>query len=425
MRKLFFIQFLVIPILLLWQGCSKQHIGIITPNQFQGSDIERIQAAIDKAAKTTNRVVIPPDNSDESGKWLIDSAILLPSNISVILKNCTIQLSDSSRDNMFRSDNVGIGITDPAWNYNISIIGIGRVVLKGAKDPRATGDARKKLSLTPTKDVKETGNYHISYGSDASRKGVKQTGDWRDILILMAYVKGFTLRNVIIKDTHGWAISNERVVNAKISHIRFHSLPFDIIDSTKKIVRNRDGIHLRFGCKNFRINNVSGRTGDDFIALSALEPGDWSKEAGSLHSMMVTADKWRGAKDNIENIYITNIVAKSDTRAIAIRANGEASINHVYINGVMFKGGHNAVLFSGRGYGAPSKPGKINHIYAMNIMGGGDKSLIQIDAPIADCSFVNSFYFGDGEQIILYNIKKDETRNIVVQNIGSIRNIPL
>src|SRR5699024_4710301 len=109
---------------------------------------------------------------------------------------------------------------------------------------------------------------------------------------------------------------------------------------------------------------------------------DQSMETGSLNSTMVTSRKWKGPKDNIENIYITNIVAKSDTRAVAIRANGEASINHVYINGVIYRGPNNAILLSGRGYGPASKPGKINNIHAMNIIGGG-KALIRVDAPIA------------------------------------------
>ena len=69
--------------------------------------------------------------------------------MTVILENCIIQLSDQCRDNMFRSNNVGTGITDPKWNYNISIIGTGDVVLKGADNPRATGDA-----LTHTKSIK-------------------------------------------------------------------------------------------------------------------------------------------------------------------------------------------------------------------------------------------------------------------------------
>lgn len=419
MRKPFLIHSVIVLSLLFFQSCTTQNVkNNITPNQFRGTDIERIQAAIDRAAETTSLVIIPSNNSNDSGLWLIDSAILLPSDITVILKNCTIQLSDKCRDNMFRSDNVGQGITKPKWNQNIKIIGIGDVLLEGADNPRATGDASKKLRLDPTKEIKETGSYHISYGTDAGKKGAKQMGDWRNIMILMAYVDGFIFRNVTIKNAHAWSVSNERVRNAEISNIRIYSPPVSIIDSVKRLVRNRDGIDIRNGCKNFRMNNISGRTGDDFIAFSILRGlGKQDMEAGILNSTMVTTRKWRGSEDDIENIFITNIACQSDTRAIAIRANDVASINHVYINGVISEGGYNVILLSGRGYGSASKPGKINNIQAMNIMGDGSRSLIQIDAPIADCSFMNGLYTGDGEHVIFYKIEQSKIRNIDTLNL--------
>src|SRR5699024_7788860 len=180
MKKLLLIHWIAFFAFLLLIGCGRRRLQPITPNQFKGSDTKRIQTAVNKAAETTRRVVIPAINSNGSGKWLIDSAILLPSHITVILKNCTLQLSDNSRDNMFRSDNVGIGIKNPKWNYDIRIIGIGDVLLKGAKNPRATGDARKILSLDPRKDIEEgkgdklPPHYTFTYGTDASKEGVKQ-----------------------------------------------------------------------------------------------------------------------------------------------------------------------------------------------------------------------------------------------------------
>lgn len=420
MRKFFSIPLLTLYSFLLFQACTHQDKGIITPNQFEGCDIERIQAAVDMAAKITGKVVIPATNENGSGIWLIDSAILLPGNMTVILDNCTIQLSDSCRDNMFRSDNVGIGITDPHWNQNIHIVGVGHVVLQGADNPRATGDAAKKLSRSPDKDIEDTGNYHISYGTDAGKEGMKQTGDWRNIMILMAYVKNFTLTNVTIKNAHGWAISNERVVDAAFSDIRIYSPAISVIDSMEKMVRNRDGIDIRNGCKHFRINNISGKTGDDFIALSLLQGfGNQDMSAGSLHSTMVTSRVWKGLDDDISDIYITNIQCQSDTRAIAIRANDESGIHDLFINGVISKGGYNALLFSGKGYGPPSKPGKINNVHVMNFMGDGE-SLIRIDAPIADCSFMDGLYLGNGDQIIGYHIDQDKTENIVTQGLTRI-----
>lgn len=423
MRRLFFKPFTTILIFVLFIGCSEQNRKNITPNQFKGSDTERIQAAVNKAAGSTGKVIIPANNSNGSGVWLLDSAVLLPSNMTVILDNCTVQLSDRCRDNMFRSNNVGIGIriTSPDWNYNISIIGLGDVTLKGAVNPRATGDSGKTLSLNPEEDIEKSGNWKITYGTDAGKEGLKQTGDWRNIMILMAYVDGFKLKNVNIENTHAWAISHERVMNADISNIRINNPESSILNGRKQLIRNRDGINLRHGCKNFRIDNISGMTGDDFVALSTLGlNAENTDEGGTLNSTMVTSRKWRGPEDDTENIYITNIVCESSTRAVAIRANDVASINNIYINGVIFKGGHNALLVGGRGYGKDSQPGKINTIHAMNVIGDG-KSLIQIEEAISDCSFMSGIYTGDGDQIIIYNMDKSKTTNVISHDLIKIK----
>lgn len=406
-------------------GCSKenneddntQNWENISPNNFIGSDTDRIQSAIKAAKGTTNKVVIPFLNSNCSEIWLIDKAILLPSNMSIILDNCTLQLSDKCRDNMFRSDNVGIGIKNPQWNYNINITGIGNVVLKGAKNPRATGDSGKKLSLNPDADIKKTGDWRHTYGTDAGKENEKQTGDWRNIMILMAYVNGFKLKNVSIENSHAWAVSHERVINAEISDIAFYNPgSITVSNSTSQLVRNKDGINLRHGCKDFEISNISGTTGDDFIALSTLGLTSEIREGGSLYSTMVTTREWEGIEDDTEQIFISNINCKTPTRAVAIRANSVAGINNVYINGVVYNGSNNCLLIGGQGYGLASLSGKINNIHAQNITGNG-KSLILIESAISDCSFINGVYTGSGEKIIIYNIDESETSNIFVNNL--------
>jgi hypothetical protein len=45
---------------------------------------------------------------------------------------------------MFRSENVGVGIRYPASSENIALVGIGDVILRGAKNPRATGDGEER-----------------------------------------------------------------------------------------------------------------------------------------------------------------------------------------------------------------------------------------------------------------------------------------
>ena len=134
----------------------------IDPNDFHGSDIEKINAAIQFSAGNGGVVRIPQRKADETSDrnyWLIDSAILLPANTTVILANCRIKLSNICRDNFFRSANCGIGIKEVEEISSIHITGIGSAVLEGADIPRATGDSGKTLG-------------ERTFGSDAGKEGV-------------------------------------------------------------------------------------------------------------------------------------------------------------------------------------------------------------------------------------------------------------
>ena len=409
----------IILLIIAIQGLSvnADPVQIITPNDFKGSDIERIQAAINAAKKTTHKIVIPQRNSNGTNVWKIDSAILLPGNMTVILDNCIIQLSDSCRDNMFRSDNVGIGITNPVWNYNISIIGVGDVLLKGADNPRSTGDAYRTLMQDPI-------NGRVSYGSDAGKKDRKQKGDWRNNLIQIAYVDGFTLKNVKIENSHAWAISFERTRNAGLADLRFNNPESTLINGLEKKVCNKDGINLRHGCRYFRINNITGINGDDLIALSSLDAAPYYHTNGDVNSYQVTSTKWNGPEDDTEQIFITN--CQTNYTGVAIRASDSASIHHMYINGIITKarpdtpapygGSPYTLLVGGGGYGRASIPGKINNIFAMNLIGDG-KSLILIESPIANCEFMNGIFTGSGAAAITYTIDKAETKNVEEVNL--------
>lgn len=399
----------------------------ISPNQFTGSDTERIQAAVDAASRSTGVVVIPRENQRENSRnlWLIDSAILLPPDITVMLDNCTLQLSDTSRDNLFRSNNVGAGITDPVKSRNIALIGIGQVTLKGATNPRSTGDAARQLTLDPAK-ARTEGKWRVSYGSDAARPEEKQTGDWRNIMILIAKVDGFRMHNLSIKNSHAWAVSFERVQHAEITDIRIHNPEEIEVDGRTVHVYNKDGIDLRQGCKHFRIDRISGFTADDFIALSSLDTKpDQPVSNGNLNSTMVTAARWFGPEDDIEHIHISNIDSQSICRSIAIRGSDAAGIHHVTINQLIGRavkgigGRHNALLIGGKGYGKPSLPGKIHHITAMNCVATGHSPVL-IEAPVADCHFMNFFYDGADPQLVQFNVPKDQCQRVTETNMQKI-----
>ena len=285
-----------------------QNDRFVTPNAFQGSDTERINQAIRAAAKAGCRVVVPHRNEAGDGPrdiWLLDSAILVQDNTILELDNCHIKLSDRCRDNMIRSANCGLGISEIQPMQHIQIYGVGHVVLEGADRPRATGDSAKTLG-------------ERTYGTDAGVEGKSQTGDWRNIGILLAEVEHFRVENLHIKDSHCWAISLERCAFGRVRDIDFASSGHKVIDGVRQTTLNQDGLDLRQGCHDIIIQGIAGHSGDDLVALTNINHA--SAVAGSEKSTMVSAANCRaGGLDDIRNITLRDIRGHSVGRHHVVR----------------------------------------------------------------------------------------------------------
>jgi hypothetical protein len=269
---------------------------IENPNQYEGTDAQRIQQAVDAAAATCGRVVIPRENqgiqAQDKHTWILDEAIRLPSNIMVELGGCHIKLSNQCRDNFFRSGNSGIGIAPIEPAENIHLVGMGNAVLEGADRPRATGDSAKILG-------------EHTFGTDTGVEGQSHKGDWRNIGVLLANVKNFSIQNIHFVDSHCWAISLEQCSQGILRDLSFNSTGSKTIDGNMATILNQDGIDLRQGCHDILIENISGQTGDDLIALTAIpQPG---RQAGTLNSTMVSAERVEGDFPGIHNIIIRNV----------------------------------------------------------------------------------------------------------------------
>jgi hypothetical protein len=265
---------------------------IENPNQHEGTDAHRIQLAVDAAAASNGRVVIPRINeSNNSQIWLLDEAIRLPANITVELDGCHLKLSDRSRDNFFRSANCGAGISPIDPLENIHLIGRGGAVLEGADYPRATGDAGKVLG-------------ERTYGTDAGVDSESQNGDWRNIGILFASVSHFSIQNIHMVDSHCWAISLEYCSQGTLRDLSFDSRGKKMIDGKEEIILNQDGLDLRHGCHDILIENISGQTGDDLIALTAIPNPE--RKAGNLNSTVISADQ-ESTFPGIHNVIIRNV----------------------------------------------------------------------------------------------------------------------
>ena len=318
---------------------------MINVNDYKGaSDNDRIEAAIkDRKGRV---VVISPRESEiepERDWWLLDRAILLPADTTIILRNCKIKLSDKCRDNFFRSANCGIGIDNPEPLSNIHIQGVGNAVLEGADHPRATGDGSKILGCPCPKNFTGAANptfedfHRHTYGTDAGKDGESQKGDWRNIGILMANVDHLSIDNIRIIEPHAWSISLEKCSYAKITRIELKACMTRVIDGAEHNVENQDGINLRNSSHDVLISDITGTTGDDVVALTAIASQHRRYNGGAFCSTHVMSNDYSNREKGIHNVIIRNILAYPAGGCAILRflATDGAEIRNVSVDNIV------------------------------------------------------------------------------------------
>lgn len=379
---------------------------MVNVNDFFGAtDSEIFEKAL-SALTDDGILIVPPrrqSTEPERGFWLIDRAILLQANTTVILQNCTIKLSDCCRDNFFRSANCGIGIENPMRISNIHIRGEGLCTLMGADHPRATGDGSKKLACPCPKKPEDLvrladwipeerravdkldfwDEHDHSYGTDTGKSGASQYGDWRGIGILLANVERFSIENLRIVNSHGWGISCEECADGRIEKIDFDACMAREIDGMLHNSENQDGIDLRNGCHDIIISDITGGTGDDLIALTAIA-SDTYRPGGSMKTTHVMHNDWSRRDRNIHDIIISNVAgySKGGICFLIRLLPANARIWNVVIDNVIdtspagFRAG--GVLLLGEGDGAYGKNpvDGMRHIAISNVICDSRRAII-------------------------------------------------
>ena len=389
----------------------------VTPNDFEGTDSERINKAIEAAASTGVRVVIPRQNRAGGALrdvWLLDTAILVRTGTTLALENCHIKLSDRCRDNFMRSANCGIGVTAIAPMSDIHIVGVGSVLLEGADHPRATGDAAKTLG-------------ERTYGTDAGVAGESQTGDWRNIGILLAFVDRFSIENIRMKDSHCWGISLERCAQGKVRDIDFASTGEKVIDGVTKTILNQDGLDLRQGCHDIAIDNITGYTGDDLVAFTNILHDD--RPAGSTTSTMVSAGNDRGdGQDDIRHITLRNVRGHcaGGHHIVRFLNAGGLKIHDVILDGLIDTSGSGrrdraAVKIgdSNPKWGGVTPLGDTYRIFASNIMSRAEHTVL-IAGSLAESAITNVMKYDAPGEAITYESGAENVRNVEIANVRAV-----
>ena len=288
--------------------------GMITPNLeavMGKTDSESIQNAVDYARRSGQNSVTIPRQNDRTGEalWIVDRAIRLPSDMELVLEDCHLQMADGVYDNMLVNEHHGTaeGRTAAGTDRNITVRGIGKAILDGGK---YNGLSEKNHS--------RDGLPHIS----------------KNNLLLFTNVDGFSIRNIACHNQRWWALNFVYCRNGRVSDIDFKACDIGIDEEgnayhglrrdryKEVLVKNADGIDLRQGCHHITIENITGFTEDDTVALTNLN--------GSLEKMYCV----EGLSSDIAYVTIRNIRAAAYCTIVRLLNQGALKLHDIQVSQV-------------------------------------------------------------------------------------------
>lgn len=321
----------------------------IIPEDFSGTDRQKIQAAIDFARWTSSPVEL-------NGLYLVDAAVIIRSNTKIIL-NGTVKGAVGIRDNIFRTESAEFAPT---------------TILNRA-----------------------TRNFYIKAGAGGGFAGSDEdwgtypaTGvsgqSWRAIGMLLANCENYTVDGLRVKSTNLWGICNEQARFGKIINIDF--------DQDGRLP-NQDGINVRHGSHDILIENITGTAYDDLVAITNLE------HSPDLHVLGSTVYDPNVSNLDIFNVIIKNVVSRQETKfanfspphyggGVLILCEDGLKIYNVTVDGVANRKAQFYIGFTSIQYWVTTQAvyGDMENINVSNV-----NSPIYIRRPLKNCSFTNCY----------------------------------
>lgn len=370
----------------------------ITPNiesVMAESDSKSIQNAIDFAHQNGYRTVTVPPLNARTGehKWVIDKSVFLPSDMTVYLDNCYMVMADDVTESFFRTENVH----KPDWLFaekelhDIHIIGFGNATLDG-------GNKNHLDELSSMQD----GNPDVNCNHP----------------ILFLNVRNFSVSGVKILNQRYWGMRFEYCKFGHISNIHI---------SVSGDRRNQDGINLRNGCNNITIENITGQTGDDMIALSAI---DYPLGNGK-YSLYI-----EDANQDIHTVIIRNVTGTAICHPlVAMRNHNGAKLYNILIENIMdtyfadpaigMEEERYATIRIGNNFYWNERPSKMGETYGItirNVMVHYSMRAVTIDATLKDSVFSNIGCYGNCTTALTFNPRwggevGGSLENILLENV--------
>ena len=318
---------------------------------FKTGGSEYIEAKIKEALENGSRT------ATVSGHHEITATVVIPENFTLVLEDCHLRMADGTLCNMFVNENHGtdIGKTSKGTVKNINIIGKGEAILDGGRYNGLSERTQRKDGLPPI---------------------------WKNNLLLFTNVDGFRISGIRCCNQRWWALNFIFCRDGYIGNIDFcacdigidadgneyHGLMREKYDEV--LVKNADGIDLRQGCHDIVIENITGFTEDDSIALTALN--------GRLEATFGVED----LPSDICNVRIRNVRTAAFCTNVRLLNQGGCVLHDIDIDGVYDVGRESPYMDHGlytvrigdtRLYGERhATEDETYNISVKNVVGGGD-----------------------------------------------------
>ncbi len=344
------------------------------------TDSAAIETCMEAAIQTEGEKTVLFDGQD----YLINRAILVPSDTEIIIDGCSIKQNDEVFDNVFRGANVIVDGENP-YGVPLDVKPQRNIKIIGKNGAKIIGTDRPRIGYHPVLD-----NHQMMNGD---------FWGWRTHMFSFSLGENIEIAGLSLSQTMGWAISFDCC-----SAVYVHDL------TIRSNVKNGDGIDFRSGCHDCIVENISGFTSDDTVACTALASD--APVTYPVKNYIYPSEPFcclgRAYNKDIYNVKIQNVTTGGFHHGIICLAAKGNKVYNILIEDIheAKEGNRESTVKIYTGYGDGYTEGDIHDISVKNVTGAQSKYTVQFVADVENV-FLENIVQNNPEGALTLNAEQD------------------